>query len=697
MPLPLSELSLKTEYRSDTDDLVRDFYLPCLERSILYQRAVGYFTSRGLSVASQGVTALINGGGKMLLVASPLFDLEDLEAIERGYLARDDAVSRALLRQIESAVNSAIRDRLGYLAWLIGEGCLEIRIAVPLDQQGKPRAGIYHEKLGIFFDDQENAVAFTGSPNETAGGLIDNFEATDVFCSWRDLEGRVTNKMTNFERLWNDETARLSVQRFPEAASKELLRFRPKVSPQLEVSTWVPRSVSTPTFQSKLWDHQIEAVEAWENSGRRGIISMATGSGKTITALAAAQRCPELVMLVVVVPTTALLKQWEDELMRNSSFPLPVLVYESSNRWQDLLFSKLRALSTSSWQAPVVVVGTMNSISGSKFHSVLDDANLSGNSLLVVDEVHNIGAPTYRKALSPYFSWRLGLSATPSRHFDEEGSQAISEYFGVTVFSYDMRRAMADGLLCPYRYFVIPAHLEEAEFDEYVELTRRIIQLRGTPSGEVTLRTDNSLDGDCAEVKKLLFRRSGILKKCRAKIDALDRALRVHPVSRGLIYCADMHQLDETHALLEQRNISHLIYTGETLERERSSALRAIKSGYVRAIIAIKCLDEGVDVPAVDEAVIMASSSNKREFIQRRGRILRKASGKSIATLIDIIALPPLAAGDRFRWMLYGELARVKEMAELALNKYDALIAVKECAAPYGVMLTDLMSGEGDG
>jgi superfamily II DNA or RNA helicase len=692
MALTLAELNLKTEYRSDTDDLVRDFYLPCLSRSTLYRRAVGYFTSRSLSIAAQGITALINSDGRMLLVASPLFESEDLKAIERGYLAREDAITRAILREIEAAPNAIVRDRLGYLAWLVAESRLELRIAVRNDYKG-----FYHEKLGIFSDDLGNAVAFTGSPNETGGGLIDNFEATDVFCSWKDPDGRVSNKIANFERLWIDKTEQLCVTPFPEAARKQLLRYRPNIRPQGEVRPWVGRKEPSQDFPLALWDHQIDAIRAWEGNQRSGIVSMATGSGKTLTALIAAQRCPRPQMIVIAVPTSALVKQWEREVLEKTSFPQPVLAYESSEHWQDLLFNKLRAARPALLESPVVVVGTMSSISGPKFRSVLADGGLSGNSLLVVDEVHNVGAPTYQNALSSYFNWRLGLSATPSRHFDEEGSQAIQDYFGSTVFCYDMRQAMTDGLLCPYHYFVFPANLDDTEFEEYVELTKRIIQLRGEDSEEVTVRTDNALDRDSALVKQLLFRRSSILKKCRSKIDALDRALQAHGISRGLIYCADMDQLSEAARLLERREIVYLSYTAETRREARASALEAIGAGHVRAVVAIKCLDEGVDVPSVDEAVIIASSSNKREFIQRRGRILRRAPGKSVATLIDIVALPPSMAGDRFRWMLYGEMARVKEMAELALNKYESLMNVKKCVAPYGVMLTDLMSGEGDG
>jgi superfamily II DNA or RNA helicase len=334
----------------------------------------------------------------------------------------------------------------------------------------------------------------------------------------------------------------------------------------------------------------------------------------------------------------------------------------------------------------------MASISGDKFDSVLVDGDFTGNALLIVDEVHNAGAPTYRKTLRPTFAWRLGLSATPVRHFDEEGTEAIQDYFGVTVFTYDMRRTLEDGHLCPYRYYVYAAHLEQAEYDEYARLTRKISQLRGAGAADVTHRTENALDGDSEHVEQLLFRRARLLKKCHSKIDALDQALDDHPLERGLVYCADNDQLAAAVRVLRKRQIVHLTYTADTPSDERRSALHALGAGHVPVIAAIDCLDEGVDVPNVDEAIILASSSNKRQFIQRRGRILRIAPGKTIASLVDVIALPPLSAGSDARQMLNGELARVKEMAELAQNKYDALRAVKSVAAGYGVLLTELLS-----
>jgi len=410
----LATLTLKPEYRSDVDDLVRDFYAPCLGRSTLYRRAVGYFTSRGLSAAAQGVSALIQSDGRMLLVASPLFDAEDLEAIQRGYSARDDAVVKALLRHIEATPEAIVRDRLGYLAWLIAEERLEIRIAIPLDERGSPRRGIYHEKMGIFSDQFGNAVAFTGSPNETAGGLVDNFEATDVFWSWNDPHGRVERKGANFDRLWQNRTVGLAIVQFPDAVRKQLLKYRTKNRLAAEPSAWEKQAAPLRTWPPNLWQHQIEAVQAWEDNRRRGLVSMATGSGKTLAALVGAQRCPDLRLLVVAVPRAALVDQWSREALKHTDFPKPVLVYETAANWQEPLFNRLRAARWQSDSGPVFVVGTMHSLSATRFQSVLSDAGVSGHALLIADEVHNVGAPTFRRTLCEEFVWRLGLSATPS-------------------------------------------------------------------------------------------------------------------------------------------------------------------------------------------------------------------------------------------------------------------------------------------
>ncbi len=217
--MTLRAIDLQFEYRSNSTNVVDDFYIPCLKESVNYWRTVGYFTSRGLALAAKGLSTFIASGGHMRLVASPFFEPDDISAIERGYETRDAIMERAILRQLIVVDEPQfLKERLSCLTWLVAEGRLDIRVAVPTAQTGL--TGIYHEKAGIFTDSNGDSVAFTGSANETVGGLATNFESIDVFVSWDDTHGRTVNKRSNFEHLWNDSTPGLQIIDFPVAAKK---------------------------------------------------------------------------------------------------------------------------------------------------------------------------------------------------------------------------------------------------------------------------------------------------------------------------------------------------------------------------------------------------------------------------------------------------------------------------------------------
>ncbi|MCJ7634693.1 hypothetical protein MUP77_20170, partial [Candidatus Bathyarchaeota archaeon] len=232
--MPLRDCHLVYEYRSDSTNIVDNFYIPCLKESINYWRAVGYFTSQGLALAAKGLYGFVASGGHMRLVASPLFEEEDIAAIERGYETRATLAERAILRQLPAstvvAESQFLGDRLSCLGWLVAEGRLDIKVAVPTGDIGVN--GIYHEKVGLFFDQNGDIVAFTGSANETVGGLATNFESIDVFKSWDDPHMRTLNKKKNFERLWSDSTAGLRVVDFSSAAKSRILSYRSKYRPQ---------------------------------------------------------------------------------------------------------------------------------------------------------------------------------------------------------------------------------------------------------------------------------------------------------------------------------------------------------------------------------------------------------------------------------------------------------------------------------
>lgn len=682
---------------TSSHDIVGDFFVPMLQNATRYDRGVGYFSSGWLRANAQGMVDFAANGGHARWITSPKLSESDWTHLRRGERARRNRVLRNVLsRRIDDLERSLDTDTLSALAWLVADGVLDFRLAVPSEQLDQ---GDFHVKFGIFEDDDGNRVGFNGSYNDSIQGLR-NYESLNVFPSWDDASVYVDNVEDRFQRLWEDEDPSVRTYVLPEAARRQIIELRADERPYRPPES-VEYPTTVPTGQvgedgMELWDPQKNAIEAWVENDCVGLLNMATGSGKTVAALIAAESRPDLELLVIAVPTTNLVEQWDEELQSVTDFPDPVLVFGSSAEWQDRVFRKLRAGHQRGWPEPLVLVGTMASMSGDRFQSVLADAGIPERAMLIVDEVHNVGAPTYRRILDSSYSLRLGLSATPERQYDEEGSAAIMDFFEEEVYHYSMEEALADEQLSLYTYHVYPAPLTTDEYEEYLSLTQRILAARNDAGEDATLFTNNRLDGDSQDVEMLLFRRANILKKATAKVDLVREMLDDHPLERGLLYCADREQLQSVHEILRDLGVVHLRYTGETPKEKRQSALDALATGDVPAILAIKCLDEGVDVPAADTAILLASSRNERQFIQRRGRILRQAPGKDTATLVDAIALPPPEVGRDGKWMLEGELARAKTMAELADNRTGALLQLKDHAERYGVYLSELLADDSD-
>jgi superfamily II DNA or RNA helicase len=686
----LSELELAVCYRSDSGNIVDEFYVPCLERAVLYQRAVGYFTSSGLSAAAKGLAAFVQTPGKMMLVASPHLDEEDCVAIAKGYEARHDVVARALLRAFEGNFDQIVKDRLACLAWLIANNRLEIKVALPkLGETGR-RRGLYHEKIGLFTDEKGNKVAFSGSPNETEGGLVDNFESIDVFWSWDDPQGRIVVKEHHFQRLWSDQTPKLEILPFPEAARQRLLQFRKELLSTCDPESANPRTGRLPSRppsgyeipqEFQLRDYQTEATKVWFDNGCRGIYEMATGTGKTITALCSGAelfRRENSLGLAILVPFQHLVDQWDDAARAFGL--LPVKCYESTASWRETLADHVTDLNIGVRKI-ICAIATHKTASQPVFLSIL--GMVRKPILLVCDEVHHLGAPEYSKALIPQAQFRLGLSATPMRWLDPVGNLILEGYFHKSVFTFTLQDAIASGFLCHYDYYPHLVPLADDEFDRYEDISRQI--------AKVWNRIDDD-DRIQSRLDFLLRERADVLNCARGKLGAL-RSLLPEPqrVQFSLFYCAPGQIDDVVRLLAQDLHMRVRRFTAEENADERTVLLTEFEEGKQQALIAMKCLDEGVDVPATKTAYILASSSNPREFIQRRGRILRTHPSKNRAIIHDLIAVPPIRdAGTEIneieRRILRRELGRFKEFASAADNEYGATAAILEVARAFGIL-----------
>ncbi|MFH7244079.1 MAG: DEAD/DEAH box helicase family protein [Spirulina sp.] len=692
--MSLKDLRIQDEYRSSECNIVKDFYIPCLEQATGYSRAVGYFSSSSMACVAQGLTAFIRSGGRMRLITSPQLSEEDVQAIEQGLQQREQVVEAALRRELEAELPQVIQDRLAALAWLLGQGLLEIKLAVPRTLR---RRGIYHEKLGVFTDADGHVVAFTGSANESASALIDNFECLDVFSSWDEgVRRRALQKAQNFEALWNDQTKNVEVMAFPDAVARSLLQFCPTQAPTQEPRVSAldehydlensppespPPGIPASPFWLTLRPYQQQAIDNWFANKGRGTLKMATGSGKTITALAAVAQLYEkcrannksLQTLLIVCPYRHLVTQWATECRK---FNLaPILAFDRAATWQETLQNQLVALSGGR-QPFVTVITTNATLRQNSLQSQL--SFLPQLAMIIGDEAHNLGAENLAACLPDNIPLRLALSATPERHFDQAGTERIFDYFGpVLEPEFTLRDALQAGALVQYTYTPMLIELTPEEVERYAELTAAIGRAMGIGG-----RDDNTA------LERLLFERARLICTAENKLTQL-RALmetRLHS-DHTLFYCGDgsveddtseesRRQLEAVADLLNYR-LGYKVepYVAETSLTERDDLRYAFEKGHIKGLVAIRCLDEGMDIPAIQTAVILASSSNPRQFIQRRGRILRPSPNKHQAELFDMLVIPPDLGGEYWpieQRILRGELARFVEFADLALNAGEA-------------------------
>ncbi len=694
---------LRVSYRSGRDDLVRDFYVPCLERAVLYRRAVGYFTSASLATAARGVASLVARHGKMQLVASPHLEESDIEALNLAKENPTSVLRKVVQRSLGEIEDLLERERLNALAWLIADGALEIRLALRMDEQGRLARGIYHEKIGIFTDAESAHVAFAGSANETMGGLVDNFESIKVFWSWDDSQGRVPEEIANFEALWGDRTSGLRVIDFTEASKELLQRYRLDHEPALHDDTveyWIPpRDLKPGTVPRdlELRDYQKAAIREWLKRNGRGILAMATGSGKTLTALYLACKVAERnrpLVILVVCPYLNLAKQWGREMARFGIAAIPC--FESRAKWEARLQEAYQKMAAGMTEVIGVVV-TNDTFLSPAFQAALQPK--LGHHLLIADEVHNLGAAKVKTVLPDFIQLRLGLSATPERRYDPEGTKAIFDYFGDIAFEFTIADAIkADPpVLCPYFYYPVLVDLTPTEAEKYHELTLQLC--RHLPSD------DSEGMGD--ELMWLLIKRARLLASAANKLPALTAVLNgmETPLEKAIVYCGD-GRVEQPMTDEEERQIRAVArllgeehgrrvrkFTYEETPEERERILAGLRDGSLDAVVAIRCLDEGIDMPEVRMGFLLASSTNPRQFVQRRGRLLRRAPGKTRAVIYDFIVQPPdFGSGDEDkdfnleRRLFRRELERILDFCATAENGPAALNQLHDLRLRYNMI-----------
>lgn len=666
--MSLKDHLIKSEYRSLIDDMVRDFYIPCLENAVSYRRAVGFFSSSSLVEVSQGIAKMAQNGGKIRIVASPYLSDEDIEAIKTGYENRKEVIEQALLRQLHEPVNYYASERMNMLANLVADGILDIRIAYTMDRSGM---GMYHEKMGIIEDDEGNVIAFSGSNNESATAMSINYETMDVFRNWGDSseKERVQLKCNAFHSIWNNNEPNIEVMEFENITKALIEKYRRKSTnfnidkeeyPD-GVSAEGERSIDKTTIAPRipegfeLRDYQVEAIDKWEEQDFKGIFDMATGTGKTYTGLGAAarlsKRLEDRLALIIVCPYQHLVEQWVEDIVLFGM--KPIIGYSSSiqRSWKKNLESAIRDQKLKVRKREFFCFVTTNATFSSEFvQNQL--SKIRSDILLMVDEAHNFGADNLRRLLLPNYKYRLALSATLDRHGDPEGTEALYRYFGGKCIEYSLEKAIGEGKLTPYKYYPVIVSLSDIELQEYDNLTTQIAKCLTKDKRGKTVLSEKG--------KRLALQRSRLVAGASGKIQALEKYIMPYIEDKHiLVYCGattvfdgnqenmqidndEIRQIDLVTDLLGNKlHMKVSQFTSKENVEERNILKREFADGSnLQALIAIKCLDEGVNIPKIKTAFILASTNNPKEYIQRRGRVLRLAEGKDYAEIYDFITLP---------------------------------------------------------
>ena len=705
----LRELQIKNEYRSLHDNIPKDFYIPLLNESVMYKRSVGYFSSKVLIGISYGIEKMIQNGGSIRLICSPNLDSEDIQAINAGYKNRlNDYIEEKLVKGITKPENEFEEERLNFLAHLISNNKLDIKIALSFKNG---IFGLYHEKLGLFYDSDSNIVAFSGSMNETLKGIAENYETVDVFKSWSDPDGRVLQKENAFDSLWDNLDESAHVLSFPEAVKNKIISYKKdRINYELlsnsvnEYLDSISKEKLTLSYSAipyidesvKLRKYQEDAIKEWKENNFCGIYDMATGSGKTYTAYASIveliNHCIKKsrpVLVIVLCPFQHLVEQWLEDIEK---FHIDnKLVGYGSHGDKDYITKLKRSIRDLKYEILKYqfFITTIASFRKSKIQDVIKDTSI--DIALVVDEAHYVGTKSFSKYLNEEYKYRLALSATIDRYRDEEGTDLIHNYFGKVCIKYTLEDAIKNGDLCKYYYHPVVNILSYNEREQYEQLTKKIKKLN---YGNDDLNVNSEI---VDELKLLLIRRSLIVASAENKLISLKKLMKNYKNDNYMIvYCGATrvldYDIDNDIELRQIQQVTRLLgnelgmdvrtYTSRDSVEERIETRKAFALGPpVNALVAIKCLDEGVNVPNIRRAFILASTTNPREYVQRRGRCLRNAQGKDAAYIYDFITLPfdlnQVRTLDKtmlqpYISLLKNELNRIEEYSSMAINKSDS-------------------------
>ena len=722
------EWSDNRDYRSDTEHEPMEFYLKALSNSNRFDLLLGYFSFSAINVLALGFSKFLANGGKMRVVANNILTPRDQEAI---ILAKEPHVEGLIditdIRNLRYYLDDYGKHFFECMAWLIREKRIEIILVKP-----KERKGISHFKSGVFYN-EETKVAFTASSNFTAYGMLENTEELSAFLKWENSRSskKIEAQEQYFETIFSGKANFLEYIPVESAKHGLLEEFGGKTLKELEISQEKLIDLKKSKNQNKRLqkvlvnfgknikdevnvsphfpfdegprDYQKVAYKEWVKNNKTGVFAMATGTGKTITALNCLlneYKAQGQYKAIILVPSIALLNQWEEEVQ---SFNFnTILKIGGGNKWENELATYVSNLS---WgvDSDLIVISTYGSFVTDRFQKYFK--KIQSKFLLIADEAHNMGAKNFSQLLPEInVKSRIGLSATPKRIYDEEGTEALDKFFKDQppyIYQFGIEKALKAGFLTEYVYFPIIVELKDSELEEYMEISKKLLRFFDADSGE--FKSDPI-------VEILLLKRKSIIHKASRKLLAFksivaelakkDKLKYVFTyVPEGYVKNTD----GDSERMLDQfikagaetnQNLKMNSYT--TSDSDLKDLLLGFTEGKIDMLFAMKMLDEGVDVPRAEIGIFCSSTGNPRQFIQRRGRLLRKHKHKAFATIYDMVVTPTQKGNRNLlfnmeRSLVKKELQRVGYFASLSMNFYDCKNDLENLCRKYELNLDQII------
>ena len=717
------------------------FFNDGLKNSTEFDLKLGYFSSAAISVLAEGFATFISKGGYMRLIINHIVSKKDKEAINDGVMGNViDCADLSNFQYLKSTFDEYQEQFFRCLAYMISQKRIDIRIIKPRGQKG-----IAHTKTGQFRDG-DSITAFTGSANFTISGLFNNIEnisidrsdSVDVM-----VQKRIAKQRKDFDAIMSGDKKGieyLSPKDLVEAISinygdsdiEELLDVEEKLKEHKSgkktedlQTPWMAAEESSeiePHFPYPTGprEYQKKAFDSWKKS-QCGLFNMATGTGKTLTSLNCLLQIYKqfgYYKAIILVPTVTLVEQWEKEC-RKFDFQHVVKVCSRNKDWKGEIDRLTMKENFNPTNSPInyVVISTYASFARDNvFHDLM---SLSKKCLLIADEAHNMGSKRILDRIDSVgekFKRRIGLSATPERQFDEKGNKELRRFFNSEneyTFVFSMEEAIKNKFLCEYYYFPHVVRLCDDEMYEYMKISEKL--------GKIYRYNGGYLDLEDEIVRALLLKRRRIIHKARNKQDAFKNIIEERYKEKGnlkytLVYVpegikpdsfADVYDSSdvveddmEADKLIDEytqivMNVSNTTTVSKFVsgQKNRESILEDFEKGDLEVLTSMKCLDEGVDVPRSELAIFCASTGNPRQFIQRRGRILRTHKDKKYAYIHDLVVVPDIGADcvdyEMERKLILSELKRVRDFASLSRNLDYSYTELEEVLKFYNVPLLD--------